>query len=250
MHHARLGRTTHRSAWLDHRPTGDWLGSAKTVKVPVEGSDANCPAGAAGVFIPCVDSGAASDRGAAGVLGPCDQRCDLESRGGHSAFIWALRGRHFLCHLWIRDGLFLRRSVRTAGGSDQVLRPAAGAHRASLLGGYSGPGLVRCSIRFYKGSPRLIVFCSTHSVGGASSLCRLDIDLRNVLVRRICDCTVCEAAVRSRGRRQRVSIAFSVLLGPAPSTDNPWGPRSAVRPQDRFGPLRRSPNVTLLFQFL
>src|SRR5947209_20538212 len=94
-------------------------------------------AGAAGFLIPCFDSGAASHRGAAGVLGTCNQRCDFGSPGGFSAFIWPLRGRYFLCHFWIRDGLLLRRSVRTARRSDQVLRQAHRAHRAPLLDGYS-----------------------------------------------------------------------------------------------------------------
>jgi hypothetical protein len=83
-----------------------------------------------------------------------------------------------------------------------------------LLGGYSDPGLVRCSLRFYKGGPGLIIFCSTHSFGGASSLRRVDIDLRNVLLRRVCDCTVSEAAFRSCGRRQRVSDLFFCGLWP------------------------------------
>src|SRR6266508_405714 len=196
------------------RPRGDWLGAAQAVKVPVEGRDGNFTAGAAGFLIACINSGAASHRGAARVLGTCDQRCDVESRGGFSAFVWPLWGRYFLCHFWLRDGLLLRRSVRTARRFDQVLRQAPRAHCASLLGGYSDPGLVRCSIRCHKGGRWLIIFCSTHSFGGASSLRRVDIDLRNVLLRRVCDCTVSEAAFHSRGRRQRVPDLFFCGLGP------------------------------------
>ena len=55
-------------------------------------------------------------------------------------------------------------------------------------------GLVRCSIRFHQGRPWLIVFYSTHSFGSASSFRRVDIDLRNVLLRRVCNRTVSQAA--------------------------------------------------------
>src|SRR5262249_395184 len=86
------------------------------------GHDGNFTAGAAGVLIPCLYSSAASHRGAAGVLGP--RNFNLESRrgGGVSPSLRPLRSRSFLCHFWIRDGLLLRTSVRTARRSDQVLR--------------------------------------------------------------------------------------------------------------------------------
>ena len=89
---------------------------------------------------------------------------------------------------------------------------ALGAPCAPLLGGYDDPSLVRCSIRVHKGGAWLIVFWSTHSFGGASSACRVDIDLRNVLLRRVCHCTVCEAAFRSRCGCHRFSnlVLFAV----------------------------------------
>jgi hypothetical protein len=64
-----------------------------------------------------------------------------------------------------------------------------------------------------KGRPWLIIFCSTHSFGGAPSLRRMDTDLRNVLLCRVCHCTACEAAFRSRCGRHNFSDLFLGALG-------------------------------------
>ena len=127
-----------------------------------KGHDGNFTAGPTRFLIACIDSGTASHRVAAGVLGTRNQRGAPENRGGLSAFIWPLRGRPFLCHFWIRDGLFVRTSVRTARRSHHILRQALGAYCPPLLAGNSSLGLVRGSIRIYEG-PSLAHYFLLHT---------------------------------------------------------------------------------------